>query len=154
MNTFNIYNLVKRDMLLRCKFRGVFASDNYVYNGDGFYIVNTDKACLEGTHWVVYYVENGTMEFFDSYGENGGYYGITDSILFNNVELQRSLPVCGYYCLYYCVLRCRGISMDRIVYNLKRLDSDIYVSNSVLKHFLTHVAFAKLYKQTRSLASY
>jgi hypothetical protein len=138
MKTSHIYNLVKRDMTLRDKFIGVFAADTYRGVNDGFYIVNTDSSDLGGTHWVVYYVKRGITEFFDSCGKNGDYYGMKDGIFYNNVVLQGSLPVCGYYCLYYCLLRCRGISIQSIVYNLKRCCSDIYVSNFVLKHFLTY----------------
>jgi hypothetical protein len=138
MRTSQIYHLVKRDAILRNKFIGVFSADTYAYINEGFYIVNTDTSDLKGSHWVVYYVQNGITEFFDSCGKNGYYYGMEKGELFNNVVLQGSLPVCGYYCLYFCLLRCRGISMHSIVNNLKRPDSDIYVSKSVLKHFLTN----------------
>ena len=138
MKTITIYNLVKRDMILKDKFIGVFSADTYDMLNEGFYIVNTDTSDLEGKHWVVYYVEKGIREFFDSCGKNGSYYGMEDGVLFNNEVLQGVLPVCGYYCLYYCLLRCRGFSMQSIVYNLKRCCGDIYVSNAVLKHFLTY----------------
>jgi hypothetical protein len=138
MKTSHIYNLVKRDVILRNKFIGVFSADTYVYINEGFYIVNTDASDLEGSHWVVYYVEKGITEFFDSCGRNGDYYGMEKGVLFNNAVLQGILPVCGYYCLYFCLLRCRGVSMHSIVNNLKSHCSDMYVSKTVLKHFLTY----------------
>jgi hypothetical protein len=153
MNTLNIYKLVRRDAKLMEYFRGVFSADNYILNRDGIYIVNSAKSFLPGRHWVVYYVRNGSIEFFDSLGKNGEYYSLKNCSVFNDRLLQRDMPVCGYYCIYYCLLRCRGISMCCIVNSLKRHDSDIYVMHSVLKQLGLYKTYIKLCKK-RSLASY
>jgi hypothetical protein len=155
MNTLNIYNLVKRDIILYKYFRGVFSADCYILCKDGFYIVNSDQSFLPGSHWVVYYVRHGVIEFFDSLGKNSKYYGLKKARgLFNNIVLQGSMPVCGYYCIYYCLLRCRGICMKDIVNSLKRHDSDIYVMHTVLKHLDLYKVYLRLCKYKRSLAHY
>ena len=135
MNSFDIYKLVKRDIVLKKNFNGVFSADNFTPVSNGIYIVNTQPSYLKGSHWVVYYMENGLLEFFDSYGKNGVSYGLKNSITFNTRTLQQNISSCGYYCLYYSLLRCRGISLYRIVRSLLNNVCDIYVVKSVLKHF-------------------
>ena len=135
MNTSDIYKFIFHDEKLEVIFKGVFSADNYNLERNGIYIVNIDKSSLPGTHWVAYYVADGLIEFFDSYGKNGNDYKLLNGNVFNTVVLQSNFTSCGYYCLYYSFLRCRGYSLCNIAASLKRNDSDHYVYNIVSKHF-------------------
>ena len=80
---------------------------------NGIYVVNTD--CGKGRHWVVLYVKDKTVEFFDSFGrnpkdvQNGDLFMqcIGDKTLVvtsKNVQHPKSY-VCGWYCLAYAMCR-------------------------------------------------
>ena len=52
------------------RFNGVFSRDNLPNNNikNGAYVINLDEYHDIGTHWVVLYVNNKTMIYFDSFG--------------------------------------------------------------------------------------
>ena len=63
------------------RFNGVFSRDNLPNNNrnnnnnnnnnnikNGAYVINIDKYCDIGTHWVALYVNNKTIIYFDSFG--------------------------------------------------------------------------------------
>ena len=135
MNSRQIYGLVKIDKLLYDNFCGVYAADTFNLNRNGFYIVNTAVSTHPGKHWVVYFKKGLYKEFFDSYGNNGNYYNMPDQTFFNTIRLQGDLPVCGYYCICYCMMRCRGISLRKITKMLKKNNSDVMVVKGIIKHF-------------------
>ena len=120
MNSKQIYSLISRDLVLNNNFRGVYSADTIYLHKNGFYIVNKDKSFMRGKHWVVYFKNDKHVEFFDSCGQNGYYYNMCESDVFNNINLQGKLPVCGYYCLCYCIMRCRGISIKNIIKTLAK----------------------------------
>ena len=47
-------------------FNGAYSRDNLTKIKDGAYIINLDEYSDIGTHWVALYVENNTVNFFDS----------------------------------------------------------------------------------------
>lgn len=76
-------------------------------------IVNTDPHNEHGTHWVAFYLEDGLIEYFDSYGQppylhfyQGFLRRNARRYLYNEHRLQgdNSL-VCGQYCLVYLYYR-------------------------------------------------
>ena len=135
MNSLQIFKMIKRDSILNRMFCGFYSADDVLPPINGFFIVNTAKSGHYGKHWVVVFKKNDYEEFFDSCGKNGSYYGLPKKKIYNKIRVQGNLPVCGYYCLYYSLMRCRGISMCRITHNLKKYNSDIYVLKNVMKHF-------------------
>ena len=95
---------------------------------DNIYIVNTDPHWLPGEHWVTcYFPEDGPPEFFDSLGHGLEYYHsqfqkflLTNNMegyyIYNTCRLQGyGSNTCGYFCMFSCLLRARGIPMNTIV---------------------------------------
>ena len=51
------------------KFNGVYSRDNLPDKiKDGAYVINLDEYSDIGTHWVAFYVYNGNVTYFDSFG--------------------------------------------------------------------------------------
>ena len=85
-------------------------------------VCNTDPSHRPGCHWICICVENGTGEYFDSFGRQPSdvlrhYMNIMcEQWTFNARQLQSIVSrLCGHYCIYYCLLRSRGITMSEIV---------------------------------------
>jgi len=119
MNTEEIERVLKR--MCAKDFDGVFSADT-LPEKPHLLVVNTDPAHRPGRHWVCMYVENGYGEYFDSFGRpptaNFERYlnRHCSSWTFNRRQLQSVISrFCGHYCIYYCMLRSRGIDMPKIV---------------------------------------
>ena len=52
--------------LLGDKFKGVFPSDRLEFK-PGYYIINSDKSGMPGSHWLGIIIKNKTMYVYDSY---------------------------------------------------------------------------------------
>ena len=119
MNTKQIERVLRR---ARVKdFDGVFSADT-LPSKPHLLVVNTDDSHKPGRHWVCMWVKNGYGEYFDSFGQpptaNFERYlnRHCSSWTFNRRQLQSVISrFCGHYCICYCVLRSRGISMPKIV---------------------------------------
>ena len=111
----------------------------------GIYVVNTD--CGKGRHWVVLYVQDQTVEFFDSFGrhpkdvQNGDLFMqcIGDKTLVvtsKNVQHPKSY-VCGWYCLAYAMCRVK-FSLHKLFQRFtdNRLRNDHFVVYIVKKLFV------------------
>ena len=112
---------------------------------NGIYVVNTD--CGKGRHWVVLYVQDETVEFFDSFGrhpkdvQNGDLFMqcIGDKTLVvtsKNVQHPKSY-VCGWYCLAYAMCRVK-FSLHKLfqLFNDNRCRNDDIVVYIVKKLFV------------------
>ena len=113
MNTTQLVIILKKDKYTRAVFQGVYAA---------LFIANVDTSEKPGSHWAAFYfTKEREGEFFDSYGlPSSNYTGTFSSLLnknsngwsFNSVTLQSiNSKVCGHYCLYYALFRCRNIGM-------------------------------------------
>ena len=67
-------------------------------------------------------MENGTGDYFDSFGRPPSevleryMYNVCERWTFNSRQLQSVVSYfCGHYCIYYCLLRSRGVTMNAIV---------------------------------------
>ena len=106
-------------------FDGVFAADE-LPDDPRLLVVNTDPASRPGRHWVCICVDkDGRGEYFDSFGRRPAVYferymdRHCSSWTFNCRQLQSvTSRFCGHYCIYYCVLRSRGVGMFAIVNSL------------------------------------
>lgn len=86
-------------------------------------------------------------EFWDSYGQSPEFYSadFEDFLNFNAnnwTSNQRMLQswdsnVCGQYCIYYLVHRCRGFSLNRIVNHFSKNTrvNDTIVFEFVRRHY-------------------
>ena len=50
------------------RFNGVYSRDNITKIKDGAYVINLDEYSDIGTHWVVLYVHNDNVTYFESSG--------------------------------------------------------------------------------------
>jgi len=102
-------------------FDGVFSIDTLPV-APHLLVCNTDPACEPGRHWVAIHVRDGRGEFFDSFGRapNAAFERYMNrhcfSWIFNDNQLQSVVSkFCAHYCIYYCLLRDRGVDMRKIV---------------------------------------
>lgn len=126
MNNLSITNVLENDTDTKSTFKGVFASDKcpQTLQRGGCYVINTDPVAFTGRHWVCVYVprDNGSVEYFDSYGRPpttvpGIATFLRNQNVVHNTKQIQSLysDVCGHYCIYFLKRRCRGLSMHHIV---------------------------------------
>jgi len=119
MNTEEIDHVLRR--ACADDFDGVFSADN-LPEKPCLLVINTDPASQPGRHWVCISVKDGYGEYFDSFGQpptanferylnrHCSYW------TFNERQLQSVISrFCGHYCIYYCLLRSRGVDMPKIV---------------------------------------
>jgi len=116
---------------------GVFAMDELV-DESCLLVVNTNPASRPGRHWVCICVDkDGCVKHFNSFGRRPTTYferymnRHCSSWTFNCRQLQSvTSRFCGHYCIYYCMLRSRGVGMFAIVNSLTA-DTGL---NDVLNH--------------------
>ena len=115
------------------------------------FIVNTDYQSGPGEHWVaVYFAPHSRMaEFFDPLGRSVADYDPRlmtfirrnkEYTLENTPQRCQSIDggLCGQFCLYYLLRKCRGDSMMTILdgFDLKRfLMNDLLVKDVVAREF-------------------
>ena len=116
MDENQINNFVQGCKLLKYKFVGVFAADNFPVNlsHNKFIIVNVSTSQSIGTHWTLICRKNGEYVFADPLGQNLTSYKhihnrfISSAVDFRTVyELLRNQPIqkpnskmCGLFCIY------------------------------------------------------
>ena len=117
MNSDEIDRFLKRRLR---DFDGVFSVDN-LPEDPHLLVCNTDPSDKPGRHWIAIYIENDRGDFFDSFGRrpNDDFERYMNrhcsSWNFNDKQLQSIVSnFCGYYCIYFCILRSRGIDMCKI----------------------------------------
>lgn len=123
MNSHQLKCATDCDVELRRNILGIFAADQLpqkIPNEPFGLIVNIDPHYKPGRHWIALYVQRGEVEAFDSYGNLPSHYSLYierflqrfTKVVFNTKKLQSSYTkVCGQYCLFYLMCRCRGYSM-------------------------------------------
>ena len=116
MDEDEINNLVQACTLLKYKFRGVFAADNFPVNlsHNSFIIVNVSTSQSVGRHWTLFCQRNGKYIFADPVGQNLASYKQLHNRLASSAdkiqtvyELLRYQPIqkpesllCGLFCIY------------------------------------------------------
>lgn len=149
MNTAQIRQILREDPRAKDVFVGVYPRDHLpgiVQKYPSAYVCNTDPHTEDGEHWVAIYVDDcGRGEFFDSYGLPPLYKRFRDfldtqctSWTFNEQQLQQlTSHVCGHYCVFYLLHRCRDISMNTIVHMFgpNVLDNDVLVHDFIVRHY-------------------
>lgn len=145
MNTVQIREILEADPYTREVFAGVYPRDRLPHTIEKYpsaYVCNTDTK--EGEHWIAIYVDKHVRgEYFDSYGLPPIHRTFLNflnvnciSWTFNDKQLQGlASNVCGHYCVFYLLHRCRGLSKDTIVH----MFGDTMEDNDVLVHdFVVH----------------
>ena len=101
------------------RFIGVYSRDNLAdKRKDGAYVINLDEYSNIGTHWIVLYVNNKTVTYFDSFGiehipnKVKKFIG-NENIITNIYRIQNYDSVmCGYFCIGFidCMLMDKSLT--------------------------------------------
>ena len=128
MNTQQIEAILNRDPYCKNVFKKVCARDQIEKpTFPSAYVINSDPSNKPDEHWVaVFFDEKGRGEYFDSYGFPPHVLNLesymnrysSSAWIYNKKTLQALFStVCGHYCVYFILFRCRGKSLHRIVHN-------------------------------------
>lgn len=134
-STQELWDALRVDPVASHRMGGILASDQlrHIRGTPGsFYIVNTQPSTERGLHWVCFHLpvdRREATEFWDSLGEPPERYtpefvsflrrqGRPYSYYTKRLQDKRS-SLCGAYCLYYIVNRCRGQSMASIASGIR-----------------------------------
>ena len=144
MNTLQIERLLRNEKIFKkvCAFdqleKPVFPSA---------YVINSDPSNEPGEHWIaVYFDKRGRGEYFDSYGLAPAFVGLEFYMdayslagwIYNRKTLQALFSnVCGHYCVYYILFRCRGVPMHTIVSDFT---SNLTGNNSSISRFICELS--------------
>lgn len=150
MNTHQLQCAIGCDVEMNRKIIGVYAADEKPQRNRqvpyGF-IVNTDPLHLPGKHWIACYINKRNMlETFDSYGMQPNalspfitsYMKTFQNSIMNTKRLQSSnTAVCGQYCLFYLMCRCRGYTQRDImnIFSRNFKANDEFVYNFIEERF-------------------
>ena len=147
MNTSQLHRAMMSEPLCRDNFIGVFASDKLpktVKTYPACMIANVDDSKQPGSHWVAFFFDQeGQGQFFDSYGHSPQHYTTkfndllnknSNSWTFNRKKVQSDFTtVCGQYCLYYVLFRCKG---GRLTEMLDLFGEDTYLNDITVNEFV------------------
>ena len=154
MNSERLESLLRKDAKCRAMFLGVFARDRLPKTFDkskpALLVCNTDPHDEPGQHWVVLYIENSSYgEYFDSFGEAPAASFRTflhehcERWIYTDRNLQSVISrFCGHYCIFYCVHRARGKTIQAIT-NMLSFDMGLndYLVHSFVCNSLMYVSF-------------
>lgn len=150
MNTDQLQCVINKNLCFSILVKGVFSVDTLprrVTLYPSAYICNTDTSHLPGSHWVVMWFKSSDYaEFFDSFGNAASYYDyrLEDflkrnvRVYYHNIITVQSYDSinCGYFVLYYLLMKCKDVNISSIVNVLQNVDfSDKYVVKYVSKYF-------------------
>ena len=98
-------------------------------------VANTDLKTGKGKNWVGFYVEKGSIDFFDTYGRDvlpcfKYFLNKRRKYKYNKKRIQSyGSSVCGEYCIYFLYQRYKGLSMSQIVnkFSNNSLLNDYYI---------------------------
>lgn len=91
-------------------------------------IINLDNHDGPGTHWVAVYCGNDYCEYFDSYGIipptiiRRFMRTSKKKMIYSTTEIQplrNDSILCGYYCIYYIVMRAKGVEPYDVLYKFE-----------------------------------
>ena len=136
MNTVQIHKVLMSS-IPDC-FVGVFSCDNLPKQIKTFpsaLVANTQPSTKSGEHWVAFYfISPSQAEYFCSYGRPPTVSAFKQLLRgYNWANNQKRVQgnfssVCGQYCIYYLLKRCKGLSMAEITHQF----SDNYEENDEL----------------------
>ena len=145
-----ICNVLENDRYTKLYFHGMGNIDEYPLvppERPCFFVFNTDVSDGPGEHWVVMYLQSNKMgEFFDSFGRSPVECNLDSffkfhteyKITYNNKLIQHiASSACGFHCLFFALMRCRGHSLSNIVqmYSSDTVWNDKTVKKLILKNF-------------------
>lgn len=128
-------------------FKGVYSSDNMPTSKTPYcFIVNSEPSDQPGDHWLAFWVNDKSVEFFDSYGRSpwnpmfGSSFSsfVGDRKCFYNTVILEGIfsKTCGQFSIYYTCLRCLGFSYDEI---LNSFSANVIVNDKLVKNFISWI---------------
>ena len=100
---------------LKYKFVGSFAADQVppLYR-NSFVIINTDPSFMEGTHWIMLANKEGTIYYGDALGQPLSSYKYVKTMKVKQLVYStiQTLPLCGFYCIYFAWTVFKGLQID------------------------------------------
>lgn len=146
MNTLQIQMILTTDKETKKKFLGVFPRDKLPKKipYPSCLVFNTDNSNNPGQHWLaLFYDSKRNCEFFDSMGFDPSFYNLEVYIKKTSRKvsyLKRPLQsifstFCGYYCVLYILLRCRGKSIFNFskIFSKDSQKNDKFIKKMILK---------------------
>ena len=145
LSTKDILKEIDRDMYAKRHFIGVYPCNHLpvVNNYPASLILNTDPDWKPGEHWLaIYFNEIKEAEFFDSYGFSACHHKFEKYIkLFSTSYKNNSTQIqsydsnaCGYYCLYFIMLKSRGFTLSEI--NSLFSKTDFKINDYLVSHIV------------------
>ena len=118
------------------RFNGVYSRDNLSKIKDGTHIINLYKYSDIGTHWVVLWVNNNIVTYFDSFGVEHIPKEIIQFIENRNIKTNifriqaYDSKICGYICIGFIdfIFKGKGLSQYENLFSpndFKRNDDTI-----------------------------
>ena len=127
------------------RFNGVYSRDNLPKIKDGAYVINLDEYSDIGTHWVVLYVHNDDVTYFDSFGvehipkEIKAFIDRSLSITTNIFRIQAYDSImCRYFCIGFIDFMLAGKTLNEFT-NLFSLNNFKKNDNIILNYFMNNV---------------
>ena len=88
-------------------FNGVFSRNNLPKLENGAYVINLDHSENTGTHWIVIFMKNNEVIYFDSFGVEYVPKEIMEKIGNRNIKTNifriqdNNSIMCGYFCILF-----------------------------------------------------
>ena len=146
LSTDEIYKILKNDEFANENFKKVVPFDCLPSRPDypSSFVVNTDPKGQKGEHWLaIYYDKSGECTFFDSFGNGPNFFGLEKYINrtstkcdFNKMQIQSIFSnTCGYYCIYFLLLKSRGFSLKQIqnLFSKTNFNMNDYLISNIYK---------------------
>ena len=139
MNTDDLYRISKK---LGFKINGIYYKDDKIKLYNGSYIINLDSknSGKFGTHWTAFYINNGNVYYFDSFGVEPPI--VIQNLLkrkykniwYNNLQYQNlRSSICGLFAIYFLFCMENDISYYNFLYNVLK-PYKINYNEKLLKH--------------------
>ena len=133
LSTNQLNTILEDNNVTKKSYIGTFPSCMYPPSSKKIYsfITNTDDHHSTGTHWNAWYVKNGTLTFFDSFGRDYNhqhfpqyYKEIAEQfkdITHSPVQIQ-SLEswTCGHFCVKFIYCKSLGIDLPDFLHDFSK----------------------------------
>lgn len=151
MNTYQLEYVARHTRCLRKCFQGVYASDMIPKRVEVYpaaFIFNSQPSSKPGEHWVaIYFDRNLIAEYFDSFGFKPRNKKLISFMNANATKWRYSTKLlqypfsllCGQYCLYFLVQKCRKLSLKSI---LSAFSHDTEKNDKRIKNFMKRLALS------------
>lgn len=126
-------------------FLGCYSSDNYpksLKRDKEFFVVNKDPSYKQGSHWMVVFLNNGVVEFFDSAGTTENTvvdfltFDKTFDCMFNETPLQPlNSTSCGEFCVFFAKKRLKDYNLTYCKFLNKYFSINLEKNNKTVLNY-------------------